>query len=134
MVTVREWLEQILFEEITVLNGENTEEDLNMEIARELMNDKIEKVDALVMKTFETEMDNNEVKPNGAWLYAGGLVDELIFERYDTIASAIKAAVSLINAKIICDGNIVTYDILNDNEAYYVDDTVGKVKIVSLCA
>jgi hypothetical protein len=134
METVSMELEQILLVEITMLNGDNTEEDLNMAIAKEIMRDKLQQSESFIIERLDSEVDTADIKANGVYVYVGGLIEELFFERFDTVADAIKTAVNKIDAKIICDGNIITYDILSDTEAYYIDEEVGKVKLVELCA
>lgn len=128
---VREEIEQLLFAEVTLLNGDNTEEDLNMEISKILADDIIENMN-VVADTFDVVEDDGENVPNGAYVYTSGSLTEMKFDRYSTVADAVRHAVRLIDAKIICDGQVVTYDSLDDDIAYYIDTRSNKAKLVSL--
>ena len=134
MEAVRVRLEQMLLVEITMLNGENTEEDLNMAIVKEIIKERLQQKESLILERFSSENDKAEIEPNGVYVYVGGLLEDFSFERYNTMADAVRAAVNKVGAKVICEGCLVTYDTLNDTEAYYVDDKAGKVKLVKLCA
>jgi hypothetical protein len=137
---IKEQLVQVIFTNITSLNGENTEEDLNMLISEKIAEDKLnttEVVDATSLKgcisnRIQSELDLENIEPNGAWLYKDNTSEEWMFDRYDTIADAVRAAINMINATIICDAHVIPYDKLDADTAYYVDDRTDSVRIVEL--
>lgn len=137
MTTVREQLIQVIFAEITLLNGDNTEEDLNMVISRTIADEKLKNTKlvtnkSLIAEQLESEVDIEKIEPKNAWIYSEGTTESWLFDKFDTIADAVRAAVKMINTKVICEGKIVTYDTLSDTEAYYIDNRDGKVKLVNL--
>lgn len=136
-MTVREQFERVLLAEITELNGDITEEGLNMEIARELLDDRIEQLtfnnrDNLVAETLDSVKDTEQVEVNGAFVYKLDEKGNFIFEKYNTIADAVRKAIKMINADIICNGEVITYDELDSNTAYYIDDRINKVVMVDI--
>ena len=138
-MTFREQYEQVLFSEITHLNGDNTEEALNLMITQTIIEERIKEAElkdrnALVEAIFDSKLTDENVEPNGVYLYNGSSIENLLFERFDTIADAVRAGVKQINAKIIKDGDIITYDSLDSDTAYYVDDKKEKVMLVDLVA
>jgi hypothetical protein len=64
------------------------------------------------------------------FVYCNNSLVDWTFERFDTIADAVKKAVNYFNAYIICDGEVINYDALNDTTAYYYAG--DKMKIVKL--
>lgn len=116
---------QIIFAEIKILNGENTEEALIMSISEQIMTD--------ISKEKTSEIDKlNEDINEGAWVHANSSLEDWVFERYDTIEEAIKHAVKMVNAQIISNGQLVMYDALSDKEAYYLDNLENKLKVVAI--
>lgn len=136
-MTVKEQLVRVLFFQVTEINGDSTEEDLSMEISKALVEDNIRKAgleneEAFSVETIEAEYDTEEIELNGAYVYSGKTMENWEFNRYKTIADAVRAAIHMIDAKIICNGNIIIYDSLNDEQAYYIDEFENTIKIVNL--
>lgn len=76
-------------------------------------------------KSIKSDLENKEI-----FLYCNNSLYDWTYERCVNIVEAVKKAVKRIDAYIICNGNIISYNTLNDNMAYYcVDD---KIKIVNL--
>lgn len=101
-----------------------TEEDLRMAIS--------EKIGELALKGSSIEDKTDErIIENGAWVYKYSGDGKWIFERYNTIEDAVRRAICLIDAQVICNGGIVKYDSFNEREAYYVDDYTGELKFVA---
>ena len=128
METLKEELVQVLFEEISEINGDSTEEELNMDITRMIVEERLKTFN--LVEKLKSETDNRETKPYGVWVYAVNSVDSLVLDMFNTVADAVKTAVRMIDAKIICEGKLLTYDALNDNEAYYIDGDI--VRLVEL--
>lgn len=128
METLKEELVQVLFEEISEINGDSTEEELNMDITRMIVEERLKTFN--FVEKLRTETDDRAAKPYGVWVYAANSVDNLVLDMFTTVAEAVKAAVRLIDAKIVCEGKLLTYDALNDNEAYYIDGDI--VRLVEL--
>lgn len=128
-------LVQVIFADVTVLNGEITEEALNMVISKELAHDRLSTATVadngiLVKEMLSPEDDTEKVEPNGAYLYVEG--DTWKFERCNTIAEAVRKAVGCINAKVLCNGKVIEYDAIDDTEAYYIDEKHKKLRVVKL--
>lgn len=128
--------ETVLLARITELNGEITEEGLNMAILESILEDKINEAnldrESLVVERLDSEMDNEQVEKNGVYVYNAYDEMGLLFNKHSTIADAIREAISMINALVICNGEVIEYDTLDNDTAYYIDDRIGKVKIVNL--
>lgn len=131
MITLRENLVQVVLANVTRLNEENTEGELLMRISKELVEDKL-KEGHLVVQALATENDTEQLVENGAYVYVEGTEENWNFDKYDTIADAVRAAVKLINAQVLYNGRVITYDTLNDDVAYYIDDEASKVKMVRM--
>ena len=125
-------LEQI-FEEVTELNGEETEEGLNMAIAQELVQERTRQN---LLKTsitrLESEVDSGKKLEKGVFVYQNEDLFSWTFDKYDTMADAVRAAVLLVNASIIYNGQEVIYDALSDVDGYYIDNETNKVMLVTL--
>ena len=135
MNTVKTQLKHTLFEEITVLNGENTEESLNMEIANIIFEEKAKRIKKsnIIMdgEVIGELLELADCIENEVYVFSNCGVKSLVFDKYSSIEDAVKAAVKIIDAKIICKGKVIRYDTLSDTEAFYVDedDTVRLVEI-----
>lgn len=131
--TTEETVEQLLFTEVTELNGHETEEELNMAIVKELMHEKLsEESFKKSVEELKSEIDKEANIKNGVFVFVDGDTYSWKYDRYDTIAEAVRHAVLEIDAKIICNGEIIIYDALSDEDAYYIDERTKTVKIVSL--
>ena len=125
-------LEQI-FEEVTELNGEETEEGLNMAIAQELIRErKKQNLLTTSITRLDSEVDKGEKLEKGVYVYQNEDLFSWNFDRYDTMADAVRAAVLLVNATIIYNGEEVIYDALSDVDAYYINNETNKVMLVTL--
>lgn len=133
MITVQEQIKRIVFTRVRQLNGSNTEEDLSMVITEKLLSDKfsLEKLKKNI-EIVNGELDNGKLEPNGAWMYRESSTEKWLFERFDTIADAIRAAVRNINTIVLCDGEEVNFDTLDNDKAYYIERNTGKIKVVNL--
>lgn len=125
MVAVRNPIMQIIFAEIKVLNGDNTEESLNMSISEQII------ADISKDERNEKYKDYRECQ-DGAWVHSNNSLEDWVFERYDTVEEAVKHAVKMVNAQVISDGRVVMYDTLSDKEAYYLDNCENKLKVVAI--
>ena len=123
MEVIKNPIVQIIFAEITILNGDNTEEALNMLISEQIVED---------ISKDKARKINKETITDGAWIHTNNSLDDWVFERYDTVEEAIKHAVKMVNAQIISNGQVVMYDALNDKEAYYLDNLENKLKVVTI--
>ena len=88
----------------------------------------------LIAEQLDSELDTEQILSNGAYIYSYKSLSDWEFKRVDTIADAVREAVKLIDATILYNGNVITYDTINSESAYYIDNDAGKVKIVQLCA
>lgn len=133
MSTVQEQIKQIIFKRVRELNGKNTEEDLSMVITEKLLSDRfsVEEFKKNI-KIVNGEPDEGKIELNGAWVYKDDIMGDWIFEKFDTIADAIRAAVTHINAMVLCNGEEINFDAINDTTAYYIENNTGKVKVVNL--
>lgn len=125
-----------LFNEICALNGDITEKELNMEIVenilRERMNEQLADCSVLVEERLDSEIDIERKEKNGAYVFRMESILDFDFDMFDTIADAIRAAVNSINAKVICNGREIVYDVIDDKTAYYIDEASDKMKLVNL--
>lgn len=135
-LTLRKQFETVLLAEITELNGEITEEGLNMAIMESIIDERVKAAqldrEQLVDERFFSEEDTGKIEKNGVYIYNAYGEMGLVFDKYDTIADAVKAGLKLINATILCDGEIIEYDTLDSETAYYIDNRAGKVMIVNI--
>lgn len=120
-------VEQIVYEYVTYVNGEDTDKELNYMIAKEITKNN----ESLNTNVINVEMDNEKELSTGCFIFTGNLAD-WTFTKYNTIAEAVRNAVKMINAHILYKGNTLIYDALSDTEAYYIDNESGKVKLVEL--
>lgn len=127
MITVQNQLEQVVFDEVSEINGENTDRELNVDISKLVVNNK------LTNTAIKSNLANTQhMEHHGAWVYMDRSIDEWEFSRYNTIADAVKQAIKEIGAKIICDGQIIDYDALDDSQAYYIDSRTSKIGLVTI--
>lgn len=135
-LTLREQFETVVLAEITDLNGEITEEGLNMAIMESIIEERVKAAqldrEKLVEERLISEDDNGKIEKNGVYVYNAYSEVGLLFDKYDTIADAVREAVKTINATILCDGEIIEYDALDAETAYYIDNRVGKVMLVNI--
>ena len=135
-LTLRKQFETVLLAEITELNGEITEEGLNMAIMESIIEERVKAAqldrEQLVEERLTSEEDTGRLEQNGVYIYNAYGEMGLVFDKYDTIADAVKAGLKLINATILCDGEIIEYDTLDSETAYYIDNRIGKVMVVNI--
>lgn len=124
---------QVLFSEITLLNGETTEEDLNMLISEEIASDRLSCDTMEVYDEAEGIVSTEELNSSDSvYVYIENGLEDWSFDEYNNIDDAIRAATLSINAKVICKGQVIKYDIISDKEAYYIDNETGEAKVVKL--
>lgn len=135
-LTLRKQFETVLLAEITELNGEITEEGLNMAIMENIIEERVKAAqldrEQLVEERLTSEEDTEKLEKNGVYIYNAYGEIGLVFDKYDTIADAVRAGLKLINATILCDGEIIEYDTLDAETAYYIDNRIGKVMLVNI--
>lgn len=135
-LTLRKQFERVLLAEITELNGEITEEELNMVIMESIIEERAKKAqldrEQIVEARLTSKEDTGKVEKNGVYIYNAHGEMGLMFNRYNTIADAVRDGLKLINAAILCEGEIIEYDVLDDETAYYIDNRVGKVMLVNI--
>lgn len=134
--SMRKQLETILLAEITELNGEITEEGLNMAIMESIIEERVKDAqinrESLVVERLYSEQDTENIEANGVFVYRANNIQDFVFNRHNTVADAVREAVKMINASVICDGEVMQYDTLDNETAYYIDNRVSKVMIVNL--
>jgi hypothetical protein len=139
IANMEEQILKFLITNVKILNGENTEEELNMAISKKILKEKVKKNEVICrdfgdgcIKTYKQEEDKGDAIETGAWVYSGGILDSWVFDRHDTIAGAIKQAVRMINASVLIRGKALKYDTLDGETAYYVDEESNTVKTVRI--
>ncbi len=134
--TLRKQFETVLLAEITELNGDITEEGLNMAIMESILEEKVKAAqldrEQLVKERLTSEEDTGKVEKNGVYVYNAYGELGLQFDRYNTIAEAVREALKTISSTILCDGEIIEYDVLDNETAYYIDNRIGKVMLVNI--
>lgn len=138
--TIKEQLVQVIYTNIAELNGEETEEDLNMIISERIAEDRLthtiidnkDSIHGYIESTKVGVVDSEDIEPNGAWIYRDETHNDWMLQRYDTIADAIRSAVKLINAMVLCDAMVIDYDTIDNDTAYYIDKRTDSVKVVEL--
>lgn len=126
--------EQVVFERLREINGSDTEEALISMITATLVEEsKVSKLFEqrdIIAYTVTPEQDEDKNIEKGVYVYCNNSLIDWSYERFDTIAEAIKRAVKCINAYIICNGEVISYDALDENTAYYYAG--NKMKLVTL--
>lgn len=129
MITFEKQLEAVIRENVQSYNND-LDKEFEEEIIRKTIASKMKElviVDSRkiigVKPNKKHEYDVSKVEPNGVWIYREPTVKEWVFERYDTIEQAIKVAINYIeDVKIICDGEIVEWGIVDNYMAIYLDN------------
>ena len=135
MITLKNQMERIISERLTVINGSKTENELNNLIAKDLTSERISGKNSYEHIFGIDNIDNNdiwEIEPNGAWVYAEYSIEDWFFKRYDTISEAVRDAVNMIEAYVICDGEIVEYNTMSDGTAYYIDNRTNIIRVINI--
>ena len=96
------------------------------------MNEQLADCSVLVEERLDSEIDIEKKEKNGAYVFRMESILDFDFDMFDTIADAIRAAVNSINAKVICNGREIVYDVIDDKTAYYIDEASDKMKLVNL--
>ena len=104
-----------------------------MTIAKELVQERNKQsiLTTLITK-LESEVDTGKKLGKGVFVYQNESLSSLVFDKYDTMADAVRAAALLVNAIILYNGKEVIYDILSDKDAYYIDNNTNKVMLIEL--
>lgn len=74
-----------------------------------------------ILEIVTAGIDEENYEPNGAWVYRLDTGLDMEFRKFDTIADAIRRAVKLEGAIVICDGKEVAFDMSDKHTAYYID-------------
>jgi hypothetical protein len=138
LTDLKQQLTQVLFQEVAELNQDETsdEEGLYMIIAQELAEERISNSEIANQIKLESEVielrdDENERVQEGVWVYAPGNAVTWQFERYETIADAVRAAIHMINAVVLYKGEKIVYDSLDEKKAYYIDKKTKSAMIIA---
>lgn len=132
MMTAGNYLEQAVLERVSLINGLNietteAEEALITMIAKRVLensrvNTLLEKHGVIAYNVDSSELKEIEkCKDNEVYVYCSNSIIDWTFNKHDTIDDAVRDAVKRINAYIILNGEIIKYDALDDNTAYYYD-------------
>ena len=104
-----------------------------MTIAKELVQErKKQSILTTLITKLESEVDTGKKLDKGVFVYQNESLSSLVFDRYDTMADAVRAAALLVNAIILYNGKEVIYDILSNKDAYYIDNNTNKVMLIEL--
>lgn len=132
-MTQKDYLTQVILEKISVINKSDTEEALLSMIAEKIVEKS--KVNTLLKKhgvlAYNIVEGNEEKHLNGVFVYCNNSLLNWTFDKCDTIADAVRIAVKKINAYILLNGEVIKYDALDDETAYYLDKD-SNMKIVEL--
>lgn len=132
-MTQKEYLTQVILERVSVINQLDTEEALLSMIAEKIVENS--KVNTLLKKhgvlAYNIVENSEEKHLNGVFVYCNNSLLDWTFDKCDTIADAVRNAVKKINAYILLNGEVVKYDALDDETAYYLDKD-NNMKIVEL--
>lgn len=132
-IELEKQLVQVIYARVTLLNGRDTEEDLNMIISEKIAHEALtSEARDLIVETLHSERDKEEMTSKGVFVYTYGSITDFHFSRHNTIADAVREAVKLLDATILYNGDVITYDVIDDKSAYYVDENAKKVKVVTL--
>lgn len=104
-----------------------------MTIAKELVQErKKQSIFTNLITKLESEVDTCKKLDKGVFVYQNRSLLSLVFDKYDTMADAVKAAALIVNAIILYNGKEVVYDILSNKDAYYIDNDTNKVMLIEL--
>ena len=104
-----------------------------MTIAKELVQErKKQSIFTNLITKLESEVDTGKKLDKGVFVYQNKSLLSLVFDKYDTMADAVKAAALLVNAIILYNGKEVVYDILSNKDAYYIDNDTNKVMLIEI--
>ena len=104
-----------------------------MTIAKELVQErKKQSIFTNLITKLESEVDTGKKLDKGVFIYQNESLLSLVFDKYDTMADAVKAAALLVNAIILYNGKEVIYDILSNRDAYYIDNDTNKVMLIEI--
>ena len=110
-----------------------TGDQLDMTIAKELVQErKKQSIFTNLITKLESEVDTGKKLDKGVFVYQNESLSSLVFNKYDTMAYAVKAAALLVNARILYSGKEVIYDILSNRDAYYIDNDTNKVMLIEI--
>ena len=136
MKTLREALREIVFSTVGELNDNNTDIDLLKIITEHIVADKMASITSvendLITGTNNSKnvSDNeNHTRLHGVWLYSEEDTTKWTLRRFIHIEEAIKeACIMLGDIRIIRDGKIVSWDILKEGSAFYIEE--DRIKLV----
>ena len=130
-MTLERQLGHVIFERVSDINGFDMEEALMSMITERVKTScNVNKVLAkagIEAYTVPVEDASNEKVEKGVYVYCSQSILDWTYERFDTIADAIRTAVRMFDAYIISNGNIIKYDALDDNTAYYYENNIMKL-------
>lgn len=124
-------LNQIIVKKLSEQNSD-VDEELIAIMADELVNEMMCTIyvmtDNLICGRINNEMGNDIMKreereTKGVWLYVESSVNDWEMIKVPTIEEAVMNAMNRIeNTKIIVNGNIIDWDVIDNNNAYYMDN------------
>ena len=126
------WWMQAVVSNVQRIN-EDTEEGLDMAIAENLMKDKIKTLnnERIIDSVLVGEADTDDRNIIEVYVYNYNSITDWTFNRFETISDAVRDAVKNLHSTILFKGNPVVFDIINNEKAYYIDES-NRMKIVSI--
>lgn len=113
---------------LEMINGENTDNELNEAIYESAIRPNLKLV--YPCKNSVTR-DKNDFS-QWVWVYTNTSIENLSMKAFETVEEAISAAVRTINSYVLYRGNVVEFDTIDDNTAYYIDNSTRAKKLVSI--
>lgn len=104
------------------------EEELAMTISEKIIDSKRKRGKiSLVDMTTATDASGTT-----AFVFIDNEFDSWQFKKFDSVVEAIRYAINNVGAHVIVDGQEVAFDILDDGNAFYVDEQTGKAKLIEI--
>lgn len=80
----------------------------------------------------DSEVDTEKEEDSPVYVYDGSSIFGLTFKEFSTIADAVRFAIKASDSKILFNGNVIKYNICDDDTAYYIDSRTNKMMIVNI--
>lgn len=111
-----ETLQKVVYEKLKEINT-MAEEGLIEMMTTEAMKE------INVQKSFNTGKARKKTK-NGkaAYVYASKSILDWEYDKFNSIEDAVRRALGYLDAYVICDGEIIKYDVIDENTAYYYNN------------
>ena len=118
---IKDMLIQMVFQKLVVVNGEDTDAELNLDIAKHVVEEEYKCKVVPIIKNV----------PDGKY-YVYKYDDAMDFQEFSNPDDAVREAVKDICALVVSNNKIVKYDSIGDKRAYYVDQKSHKAMLVAL--